>query len=55
MRRGGTAAETNVAEKKGKKTIKLLASSEQISPAAAMIFRPLFDILPSPRLPSLFV
>ena len=38
MRRGGTAAETNVAEKKGKKTIKLLASSEQISPAAEMIF-----------------
>ena len=55
MRRGGTAAETNVAEKKGKKTIKLLASREQISPEAAMIFRLLFNILPSAGLPSLFV
>ena len=27
----------------------------QISPAAPMIFSPLFDILPSPGLPSLFV
>ena len=54
-KRGGTGAETNVAEKKGKKTIKLLASREQISPEAAMIFRLLFDILPSAGLPSLFV
>ena len=54
-KRGGTAAETNVAEKKGKKTIKLLASREQISPEAAMIFWLLFDILPSAGLPSLFV
>ena len=46
MRRGGTAAETNVAEKKGKKTIKLLASSEQISPAAEMIFSSCLTISP---------
>ena len=42
-------------KEKGKKTIKLLASREQISPEAAMIFRLLFDILPSAGLPSLFV
>ena len=51
MRRGGTAAETNVAEKKGKKTIKLLASSsEQISPAA-MIFRRCLTFSPLPACP----
>ena len=54
MRRGGTAAETNVAEKKGEKTIKLLASKAAVRRSRDDI-QPLFDILPSPGLPSLFV
>ena len=42
-------------KRKERRLLSSWQAARQISPAAPMIFSPLFDILPSPGLPSLFV